>query len=144
FLNNASSLEICCFQCSEYILLTFRELLSIQIFFPVSASLNITMPIGGNSVSRSSYILRATTSCLLLATERAISSDWFSSKKSEIIKTVHFFLMALVIYRTAWVISVPVCWGWKSISSLIMCSIWLLPFFGGMNFSIVSEKKITP
>ncbi len=32
----------------------------------------------------------------------------------------------------------------KVISSLIILKIWDFPFFGGINFSILSEKKITP
>ena len=52
--------------------------------------------------------------------------------------------MAWVRYSIAWPISVDLLWGVKSNSSRMIRKICLRPFFGGMNFSILSEKKITP
>ncbi len=40
--------------------------------------------------------------------------------------------------------SVPFDSGFSSIISLIMCSRWLRPFFGGMNSSILSLKNNAP
>ncbi len=54
------------------------------------------------------------------------------------------FLSASVKYLSTMAMSVPVLSGVKSISSLIMNRMCFRPFFGGMNFSILSEKKITP
>ena len=52
--------------------------------------------------------------------------------------------MALVKYFNTWLISVLVSSGWKSISSRMIYKICFFPFWGGINFSILSEKNTTP
>ena len=52
------------------------------------------------------------------------------------------FLVTLVRKRSASEIRVPRDCGSKPTSSRMMARIWLRPFFGGMNFSIRSEKKM--
>ena len=67
-----------------------------------------------------------------------------TSSKSESRKALHLFLMALVRKRRASDISVPLSCGVNSSSSLRMRSKWLLPFFGGINFSNFVLKKSAP
>jgi len=59
-------------------------------------------------------------------------------------KVVQCFLLTLVRKRSGSESFVPVCWGRKPTSSRIIMRMWLRPFFGGMNFSMRSEKKMQP
>ena len=59
-------------------------------------------------------------------------------------KVVQRFLLTFDIKRTASEIAVRDDSGSKEINSRIIIRIWLLPFFGGMNFSTLSEKKMQP
>ena len=61
-----------------------------------------------------------------------------------LIAAVQCFLVTLVRKRSASEIRVPRDCGSKPTSSRMMARIWLRPFFGGMNFSIRSEKKMQP
>ena len=54
------------------------------------------------------------------------------------------FLLTFVRKRTGSESFVPADSGRKPISSRMIIRIWLRPFFGGMNFSTRSEKKMQP
>ena len=57
---------------------------------------------------------------------------------------MHLFFITLLKYSIACAISVLLFFGLNDKTSLIILKIWLFPFFGGINSSIISEKKITP
>ena len=59
-------------------------------------------------------------------------------------KVVQRFLLTFVRKRTGSDRRVPVDRGRKPTSSRMMARMWLRPFFGGMNFSTRSEKKMQP
>ena len=100
-------------------------------------------PTSGSSSKRRSYTCKATTSCFLLA---IINACWKSrsSIKSLSINAVQRFFSTFVRYSMAHCTFVRVLSGLKSSSSRIIYKICLRPFLGGINFSIRSEKKITP
>ena len=66
------------------------------------------------------------------------------SIKSDKINAVQRLFITFVKYSKARRIFVRRLSGWKSINSRIIYKICLRPFLGGINFSIRSEKKITP
>jgi len=85
----------------------------------------------------------ATTSCLRPAILSA-SGKPLLSIKSDIIKAVERFLIAFVRNLKASAIFVPLFCGSKLISSLMILRMCFVPFLGGINFSTISVKKITP
>ena len=64
--------------------------------------------------------------------------------KSERMKVVQRFLLTLVRKRTGSESFVPADSGRNPTSSRMIIRMWLRPFFGGMNFSTLSEKKMQP
>ena len=87
-------------------------------------------------------------SCRLTATFNASSylglPSPSTSIRSDRRNAVHFFLIAFVRYLNASEISVPSASGSNSMISRMICSRWLRPFFGGMNFSTLSLKNNAP
>ena len=81
-------------------------------------------------------------SCFLAAI--CIGFSYPLSIKSESINTIAFFFITLLRNCKASPILVLKLLGSNSISSLMMRSTWDLPFLGGINNSIWSEKSIKP
>ena len=115
---------------------------STKIFSDVSRSSSFIIPIGANSFSRGSATITDIMSWRLLAICR---SFWYPEvKKSEIMKVTAFLIVTLLRYSRAQVMSVSRPRGLKYSNSRITLSTWVIPLWGGMNFSIRSVKSIRP
>ena len=87
-------------------------------------------------------MLTATRSCLLA--DSFTGSKKSESKKSDSKKQILLFFVTLLKYSKAFLIFVFLLVDSKVNISLIILKICFFPFEGEINFSILSEKKITP